>query len=107
MDETTGKPEAGQGYGKHVAGGGFAPIEGTWITYSPETDYYYMFNSIAGFAAADGYNIRVSRSKTPDGVYVDAAGNDMKLAKNNVETLSKYGVKLMGGFNFVSEKGDV
>jgi arabinan endo-1,5-alpha-L-arabinosidase len=30
----------------------------------------------------------------------------MLLAKNNVETLSKYGVKLMGGFNFVAEKGD-
>jgi arabinan endo-1,5-alpha-L-arabinosidase len=106
LDATTGKAKAGQGYGKHLAGGGFAPIEGTWITYSPETDYYYMFNSIAGFAAADGYNIRVSRSKTPDGTYLDAAGNDMLLAKNNTETLSKYGVKLMGGFNFVAEKGD-
>ncbi len=106
LDETTGKAKAGQGYGKHLAGGGFAAIEGSWITYSPETDYYYMFNSIAGFAAADGYNIRVSRSKTPDGPYLDAAGNDMLQAKNNTETLSKFGVKLMGGFNFVSEKGD-
>lgn len=106
LDATTGKPKAGQGYGKRLAGGGFAAIEGTWITYSPETDYYYMFNSIAGFAAADGYNIRVSRSKSPNGPYVDAAGNDMLLAKNNTETLSKYGVKLMGGFNFVAEKGD-
>ena len=106
LDTTTGKAKPGQGYGKHLAGGGFAAIEGTWITYSPETDYYYMFNSIAGFAAADGYNIRVSRSKTPDGTYVDAAGNDMLLAKNNTETLSKYGVKLIGGFNFVSETGD-
>lgn len=106
LDESTGAPKAGQGYGKHLAGGGFAPIEGSWITYSPETDYYYMFNSIGGFNAAGGYNIRVSRSKTPDGTYLDAAGNDMLLAKNNVETLSKYGVKLMGGFNFVSEAGD-
>lgn len=106
LDETTAKAKAGQGYGKQLAGGGFAAIEGTWITYNPESDYYYMFNSIAGFNAADGYNIRVSRSKTPDGIYLDAAGNDMKLAKNNTDTLSKYGVKLMGGFNFVSEKGD-
>lgn len=107
LDETTAKPKAGQGYGKHLTGGGFAAIEGTWITYSPEADYYYMFNSIAGFNAADGYNIRVSRSKNPDGPYVDAAGNDMLNAKNNTDTLSKYGVKLMGGFNFVSEVGDV
>lgn len=106
LDASTGKPKAGQGYGKRLAGGGFAAIEGAWITYSPETDYYYMFTSIAGFNAADGYNIRVSRSKTPDGVYLDAAGMDMKLAKDNTETLSKYGVKLMGGFNFVAERGD-
>lgn len=106
MDNTTGLPIAGQGYGKHVAGGGFAAIEGSWITYSPETGYYYMFNSIAGFDAAGGYNIRVSRSQNPDGPYVDAAGNDMLLAKNNTDTLSKYGVKLMGGFNFVAETGD-
>lgn len=106
LDESTGAPKAGQGYGKHLAGGGFAPIEGTWITYSPETDYYYMFNSIGGFAANGGYNIRVSRSKTPDGPYLDSAGKDMVAANTNVDTLSKYGVKLMGGFNFVSEVGD-
>lgn len=107
LDESTAKAKAGQGYGKHLSGGGFAPIEGTWITYNPEADYYYMFTSIAGFAAADGYNIRVSRSKNPDGPYLDAAGNNMLLAKNTVDELSKYGVKLMGGFNFVAEKGDV
>ena len=107
LDEGTAKPKAGQGYGTHLAGGGFAAIEGTWITYSPESDYYYMFNSIAGFAAADGYNIRVSRSRNPAGPYLDAAGNDMLNARNNTDTLSKYGVKLMGGFNFVSETGDV
>ncbi len=106
LDESTGAPKAGQGYGKHLAGGGFAPIEGTWITYSPETDYYYMFNSIGGFAANGGYNIRVSRSKTPNGPYLDSAGKDMVAANTNVDTLSKYGVKLMGGFNFVSEVGD-
>lgn len=107
LDEATGKPEAGQGYGTHVAGGGFAAIEGAWISYVPASGYYYMFTSIAGFAAAEGYNIRVSRSRNPNGPYVDAAGNNMLLAKNNTVTLSKYGVKLMGGFNFVAEKGDI
>lgn len=107
MDKTTGKPVAGQGYGKQLAGGGFAAIEGSFIVYNPDADYYYMFTSIGGFNAAGGYNIRVSRSKNPDGPYLDAAGNDMLLAKNTTETLSKYGVKLMGGFNFVSEVGDV
>ncbi|UUA74738.1 LamG-like jellyroll fold domain-containing protein [Cellvibrio sp. QJXJ] len=106
MDETTGKPKPGQGYGKRLTGGGFATVEGSFIYYNPDADYYYMFTSIGGFNATGGYNIRVSRSKNPDGPYVDAAGNDMLLARNNLETLSKYGVKLMGGFNFVSEVGD-
>ena len=107
MDETTGKPEAGQGYGKPLTGGGLAAVEGSFIVYNPDADYYYMFTSIGGYNATGGYNIRVSRSKNPDGPYLDAAGNDMLLAKTNTETLSKYGVKLMGGFNFVSEVGDV
>ncbi|AQT62120.1 LamG-like jellyroll fold domain-containing protein [Cellvibrio sp. PSBB023] len=107
LDNSTGKPVAGQGYGKKLTGGGFAAVEGPFVVYHPDADYYYMFTSIAGYDAAGGYNIRVSRSKNPDGPYLDAAGNDMVLANSNTETLSKYGVKLIGGFNFVSEVGDV
>lgn len=102
MDETTGKPEAGQGYGKRLVGGDFRAIEGAFVIYSPVADYYYLFYSVAGFAANGGYNIRIARSKTPDGPYLDPAGNDIANA-----TGLEIGGKLMGGFEFTSEVGEV
>lgn len=106
MDESTGLPEPGQGYGKHLTGGDHSAIEGTFVLYSPETDYYYMFASFGGFVSTDGYNIRIARSRTPDGPYLDAEGNDMALARGGWDGIAPYGVKLMGGFNFRSRTGD-
>jgi arabinan endo-1,5-alpha-L-arabinosidase len=106
MDETTGKPLPGQGYGKHLAGGNHSAIEGSYILYSPATGYYYMFASFGGFVSTDGYNIRIARSPNPDGPYLDAEGRDLAEASGNWESIAPYGVKLMGGFNFVAEPGD-
>jgi arabinan endo-1,5-alpha-L-arabinosidase len=106
MDETTGKPAAGQGYGTHLAGGFHGAIEGPFILYSPDTDYYYLFTSFGGFEANDGYNMRIARSRDPDGPYVDAEGNDMVQASGNLDGIEPYGVKLMGGFEFGSDLGD-
>lgn len=106
MDESTGKPVAGQGYGTHLAGGFHSAIEGPFILYSPDTDYYYLFTSFGGFAANDGYNMRIARSRNPDGPYVDAEGNDMVEASGNHAGIEPYGVKLMGGFEFRSALGD-
>lgn len=106
MDETTGKPLPGQGYGKHLAGGNHSAIEGSYILYSPQTRYYYMFASFGGFVSTDGYNIRIARSRTPDGPYLDAEGRDLAQASGNWDSIAPYGVKLMGGFNFVAEPGD-
>ena len=106
MDERTGKPMPGQGYGKHVAGGDHAPIEGGYVLYSPETRYYYLFASFGGLASTDGYNIRVARSRSPDGPYLDAEGKDLVNARGSVENIAPYGVKLMGGFSFASDPGD-
>ncbi len=102
LDETTGLPEEGQGYGTHLVGGDFNAIEGSFVMYSPESEYYYLFWSNGGFAAEGGYNIRVARSRTPDGPYLDAAGNDMV----NATVANNMGTKLMGGFNFVSLLGE-
>ncbi|KMT64247.1 LamG-like jellyroll fold domain-containing protein [Catenovulum maritimum] len=98
MDEATGKPVVGQGYGKHLVGGDFRAIEGPYVFYSPESDYYYLMVSTAGFAYDEGYNIRIARSKTPDGPYLDAAGNDIASAPG-----LDVGVKLMGGFVYTQE----
>ncbi|MCP8898104.1 LamG-like jellyroll fold domain-containing protein [Gilvimarinus xylanilyticus] len=105
MDENTGMPEPDQGYGKHIIGGAHSSIEGSFVIYSPESDYYYMFTSFGGYEAADGYNIRVARSRTPDGPYLDAAGNDVANARGGWDSISPYGTKLMGGFNFASYPG--
>ncbi|MGH8189000.1 MAG: glycoside hydrolase family 43 protein, partial [Steroidobacteraceae bacterium] len=106
MDESTGKPLAGQGYGKHLAGGDHANIEGGYVLYSPDTDYYYLFVSFGGLASTDGYNIRVARSRNPDGPCLDAQGRNLVDAKGSWESIEPYGVKMMGGFQFVSEPGD-
>src|SRR5690625_734048 len=106
MDEATGKPLPGQGYGKHLVGGNHSSIEGPYMLYSPESDYYYLFTSFGGYESTDGYNLRISRSRNPDGPFVDAEGQDMAQARGNWDSIAPYGVKLMGGFNFVSHPGD-
>ncbi len=113
MDTATGLPLEGQDkYGKKLLGGNHARIEAPYIMYSPDTDYYYLFLSFGGLNAADGYNIRVCRSKTPDGPYEDALGQDMILCKGRNGTFfndpdyEPYGVKLMGGYEFLAADGD-
>lgn len=101
MDTTTGKPKAGQGYGKHIVGGDFRAIEGAFVMYSPVADYYYLFYSVAGFAVNDGYNIRIARSKTPNGPYLDPAGVDIASAAG-----LEIGGKLLGGFEFTETLGE-
>lgn len=106
MDEKTGFPVEGQGYGKKLMGGNHSRMEGPYIQYSPETDYYYLYITYGGLAADGGYNMRVSRSKNPDGPYLDAKGQDMIDAKGAAGTffddaaIDPYGVKLMGNHLF-------
>ena len=115
MDAETGFPLAGQlnnGMGKKLLGGNHARIEGPYILYSPDTDYYYLFLSFGGLNANDGYNVRVCRSKNPDGPYEDALGQNMINCKGrpgsffNDPDYEPYGVKLMGGYEFLAAEGD-
>ena len=76
LDTETGFPIE-KGYGKKLLGGNHLRIEASYVIYSPETEYYYMFLSFGGLTADGGYNIRVCRSKNPDGPYFDAQGQDM------------------------------
>lgn len=107
LDPETGKPLPDQGFGTHVAGGNLAPVEGSYVIYSPETQYYYMFMSFAGFDNGGGYNMRVARSTSPNGPYLDAAGQDMvDAASTNLDILGNYGTKLMGSLLFDKQAGD-
>ncbi|MDR0928682.1 MAG: glycoside hydrolase family 43 protein [Oscillospiraceae bacterium] len=112
MDDTTGLPLPDQGYGKKLLGANHARIEGPYILYSPDTDYYYLFLSFGGLNANDGYNIRVCRSKNPDGPYEDALGQPMIDCGGQPGTFFNdsdyegYGVKLMGGYQFKTLAGE-
>ncbi len=109
-------PETGfpieSGYGKKLLGANHLRIEGAYVQYSKETDYYYMFLSYGGLASDGGYNIRVCRSKNPDGPYLDYAGNDMILCRGSSGSFfddraaEKYGTKLMGNWRFQSIDGE-
>ncbi|WP_337031937.1 LamG-like jellyroll fold domain-containing protein [Paenibacillus illinoisensis] len=113
MDETTGKPLPNQGYGKKLTGGNHSRIEAPYMLYSPETDYYYLYLSYGGLAADGGYNIRVARSKTPDGPFYDAEGNDMIKVMADKDkplfddkSIEPFGVKLLGNYLFERQIGD-
>ncbi|MGC5771930.1 family 43 glycosylhydrolase [Paenibacillus pabuli] len=113
MDETTGKPLPNQGYGKKLTGGNHSRIEAPYMLYSPETDYYYLYLSYGGLGADGGYNIRVARSKTPDGPFLDAEGNDMINVKADKDkplfddrSIEPFGVKLLGNYLFQRQIGD-
>jgi arabinan endo-1,5-alpha-L-arabinosidase len=107
LDWNTGEPLPNQGYGKHLMGGNHSRIEAPYVVYSPETEYYYLFTTFGGLDASGGYNMRVARSRLPDGPYLDAEGNDMANVKSDPskplfddESIEPYAVKLMGNFRF-------
>ncbi|MCY8826009.1 glycoside hydrolase family 43 protein [Bacillus atrophaeus] len=109
MNSKTGFPLPGQGYGKKLLGGNHSRIEGPYILYNPDTKYYYLYLSYGGLDATGGYNIRVARSKKPDGPYYDAEGNPMIDVRGKEGTffddrsIEPYGVKLMGSYSFETE----
>ncbi|WP_460799080.1 LamG-like jellyroll fold domain-containing protein [Microbacterium sp. GXF0217] len=113
MDATTGEPLPGQGYGTHLVGGNHSRIEAPTIQYDAESGYYYLYLSFGGLDASGGYDVRVARSTSPDGPYLDAQGNDMADVKADPSlplfddvSIQPYGVKLMGGHLFTRELGD-
>lgn len=67
--------------------------EGPYITYDPESGYYYLYLTYCGLNALGGYNIREYRSENPDGPYLDAAGNNALDDKNT-------GAKLFSNYKF-------
>jgi arabinan endo-1,5-alpha-L-arabinosidase len=110
MDSATGFPKENQGYGKKLLGGNHSRIEAPYILYNKDTEYYYLFLSFGGLDATGGYNIRVARSKNPDGPYEDANGNAMIDAKGEEgsffddEAIENYGTKLIGNFEIMNEQ---
>ena len=89
-------------FGVHLIGGDHQSGEGPYISYDPETEYYYLYCTYGGLAAEGGYNMRLFRSKDVTGPYLDAAGNN---AADNKSSGDHYGIKLIGNYAFYDQIG--
>lgn len=89
-------------FGTHIAGGSHKSGEGAYILYDSESDYYYMYETYGGLGDYGGYNMRLFRSKNVYGPYTDAAGNN---AKDNNSNNDRYGIKLIGNYQFPNQPG--
>lgn len=113
MNPKTGLPFPDQGYGKRLLGNNHSRIEAPYMMYNKETDYYYLYLSYGGLDSTGGYNIRVARSKNPDGPFLDSEGKEMIDAFGAFGTLFDdasivpYGVKLMGNFQMDNVDGEI
>ena len=109
MDKTTGLPTE-ESYGTKLMGGNHSRIEGPYMVYNQETDYYYLFTSFGGLDATGAYNIRVARSKNPDGPFYDMKGQDKIAAKGPAGSffddvaIEKYGLSYLGIMCGIMEK---
>ena len=86
-------------FGKKIAGGKYVSGEAAYI--EKIGDYYWLFISYGFFDSVGGYNVRVYRSETPDGPYVDALGNDAfsdKYVLNH--NLANKGLRLFGAYQW-------
>jgi arabinan endo-1,5-alpha-L-arabinosidase len=113
MSAETGFPLEDQGYGTKLMGGNHSRIEGPYIQYVPETEYYYLYTTFGGLDADGGYNMRVVRSKNADGPYVDTEGNEMVDVRGadgsffDDQSIEPYGAKLMGNHLFERKTEDL
>ena len=87
-------------FGKRLLGGGHKSIEGPYIIYDKESGYYYLMVSYGSLVRAGGYQIRVFRSETADGEYVDMNGAYPLIGNEH----SDYGLKLSGNYYLPSLK---
>ena len=87
-------------FGKKIAGGHYVSGEGSYIEYV--NGYYYLFVTYGGLDSVGGYVMRLFRSKSPNGPYVDAAShsaifNSYKM--NYGKNADNRGVKVMGAYD--------
>lgn len=88
-------------FGKKIAGGYYVSGEGPYIQHIGQ--YYYLFMSYGGFAPDGGYEMRIFRSKNPDGPYVDASGTAATYTRYELNygpnAATNRGLKLTGAYN--------
>ena len=89
-------------FGIKLAGGYYVSGEGAYIQQIGE--YYYLFNSYGFYSPDGGYNVRVFRSKSPEGPFVDTQGNSAIYNSYlmNYNGSVNIGEKLMGNYKWNS-----
>lgn len=109
LDPATGLPLPQQSYGKKLLGGNHSRIEAPNVLFNPTTGYYYLFLSFGGLGADGGYELRVARSKSPDGPYLDPQGNDLIACKGpqgsffDDKAIEPFGLKLLGNHTWSAD----
>lgn len=75
-------------------------VEGAYVRYNPETDYYYLFVSYGSLS--NDYNIRVGRSRDITGPYLDYNGRPMT---DTEDYDLKTGTMIACGYRFENSRG--
>lgn len=87
-------------FGKKIAGGKYVTGEASYI--QKIGDYYWLFMSYGELFAKGGYNVRVYRSSTPDGEYLDENGRNPFYDTYILNTNDSAGIRLFGGYKWRS-----
>ncbi len=85
-------------FGTHIAGGKGWSGEGPFIYYDDETKYYYLQTTYEWLGTDGGYHIRLFRSESPLGPFVDICGRGAVYGENH----ASHGVKMFGNYYFES-----
>ena len=94
--ENWGIPKEEEGWGTLLWRNGYsAGVEGPYVFYNASTEYYYLMVSEDDLNTK--YNMRVARSKNPDGPYTDITGKDV--------ASDGKGNKIAGNYRFANDLG--
>ncbi len=85
--------------GYHIAGGYGATGEASYIVYDAQAGYYYLYVSYYSLTREGGYQIRMFRSTSVTGTYVDADGTRAAARGSSRDVI---GVKILGNYYFSS-----
>ena len=94
-------------FGKKIAGGYYVSGEASYIQKIGK--YYFLFMSYGGLTSTGGYQMRVFRSESPTGPFVDCNGtsaiyNTLQLNYSS-RTADNRGVLLFGGYKWDAMSG--
>lgn len=84
--------------GLKIAGGNGVSGEASYVV--KNGDYWYLFVSYGGLTSAGGYNIRVFRSKSLTGPYVDQEGNSAIYTSYTNNINGTIGYRIFGNYKW-------